>query len=50
MNYEWSNYCEEKISKFFTSALSAFVLMYFTKKVPSSWEKNGKKILDAKII
>ena len=42
MNYEWSNYCKEKISKFFTSTISAFVFMYFTKKTPSLWEKRGK--------
>ena len=43
MNYGWSNYCEEKISKFFTSTISAFVFIYFTKKAPSPWEKRGKR-------
>ena len=42
MNYGWSNYGEEKISKFFTSTISAFVFMYFTEKAPSPWEKKGK--------
>ena len=50
MNYGWSNYCEEKVSKFFTSTISAFVFMYFTEKTSSPWKKKGKKILDAKII
>ena len=40
MNYGWSNYGEEKISKFFTSTISAFVFMYFTEKAPSPWEKD----------
>ena len=42
MNYGWSNYGKEKISKFFTSTISAFVFMYFTEKAPSPWEKKGK--------
>ena len=50
MNYGWSNYCEEKTSKFFTSTISVFVFMYFTEKAPSPRGKKGKKILDAKII
>ena len=50
MNYGWSHYCKEKISKCFTSTRSAFVFMYFTEKAPSFWEKKGEKILDAKII
>ena len=43
MNYGWSNYCEEKISKFFTSTISAFVFMYFTEKAPSPWGKKGEE-------
>ena len=43
MNYGWSNYCEEKISKFFTSTISAFVFMNFTEKAPSRWGKKGEK-------
>ena len=43
MNYGWSNYCEEKISKFFTSTISVFVFMYFTEKARSPWEKQGEK-------
>ena len=43
MNYEWSSYCKEKISKFFASTISAFVFMYFAKKAPSPWEKRGKR-------
>ena len=42
MNYGWSNYGKEKISKFFTSTISAFVFMYFTEKAPSPSEKKGK--------
>ena len=42
MNYGWSNYGEEKISKFFTPTISAFVFMYLTEKAPSPWEKKGK--------
>ena len=50
MNYGWSHYCKEKISKCFTSTRSAFAFMYFTEKAQSFWEKKGEKILDAKII
>ena len=42
MNYGWSNYGEEKISKFFTPTIPAFVFMYLTEKAPSPWEKKGK--------
>ena len=45
MNYGWSNYCEEKVSKFFTSTISAFVFMYFTEKAPSSWGNKMEKDL-----
>ena len=44
MNYGWSNYRKEKISKFFTSAISAFIFMYFMEKAPSLWEKKRKKV------
>ena len=50
MNFGWPNYCEEKISKFFTSTISAFVFMYITEKARSAWEKKKEKILDAEII
>ena len=43
MNYGWSNYYEEKVSKFFTSTISAFVFMYFTEKTSSPWKKRGKR-------
>ena len=34
---------KEKISKFFTSTISAFVFMYFMEKAPPPWEKKGKR-------
>ena len=43
MNYGWSNYYEEKVSKFFTSTISAFVFMYFTEKASSSWGNKMEK-------
>ena len=43
MNYGWSSCCEEKIGKFFTSTISAFVFIYFTEKAPSPLGKKKKK-------
>ena len=41
---------EGKISKFFTSAIPAFIFLYFMEKAPSLWGKKGKKFLDAIIV
>ena len=47
MNYEWSNYCEEKISYFYNIS---FCFYLFYEESTIALGKKGKKILDAKII